>query len=311
MDVAKKAVESTDEAVKRALLAIAESETPLRLTGKGEHPPVFAKANKDAIAVLTDANKPLVAETGSGKAAKVSITPAGFSFIADALPEEKVGAAARAIAEALPHDEQIAFIEGVLPKVPHAAAGLEPLLAEAVRKQKEESDAKIASEKKRAERAEVTRAAVQRCLDHLDQLKAANIAQLTGMLLAAGGKVPTHSEGSSQTSSKKEEKLVVEPATKEDHNFRRDVAERLVSSWRDAANMKKAEVQGFLETALDNISGLRRIGEEGENVAFDGALHESIAGVFTDHPVKITRSGWALEEDDDREYVIQKAQVAK
>jgi hypothetical protein len=310
MDVAKKAAVSTDEVVKQALLTIAGSETPLRLAGKGEHPPVFAKVNKEAVAALTDANKPLVVETGSGKAAKVSITPAGFSFIADAIPEEKVGAAARAIAEALPPEEQIAFIQDVLPKVPHAAAGLEPMLAEAVRKQTAEAEARVAAEKKRAESAEVARAAVQRCLDHLAKLQSGRIEELTGLLIAAGGTVPTRNEKSEKVSQGEKPKPV-EPSTKEDRIFQRDVAERLVSSWRDAVNLKKAEAQGFIETALDNISGLRRIGEEGESVAFDGALHESIPGVFTDHPVKVTRSGWALEEDDDREYVIQKAQVAK
>ncbi len=315
--MAKKAAANTDELVKEALLKIADSDAPLRLSGKGEHPAVFASAagpKKEAIAKLQDATGPLVVEVGTGKAATAKLTAAGFARIADALPEEKIGTVAKTVAESLPAEEQLAFLQEFLPKMPGTAAALEPLLAEAVRRHEAETAAKVEAERKRAERLAASQAALQRCMDHLAKLHTGRVSELTAMLMAAGGSAPKPGELPKPvpvTSGGSQHRKLPEPATAEDRDFRQDVAERLVSSWRDAVQLKKDEAQRFLETALDNISGLRRIGEDGEQVPFDGAVHQSIPGVFTDTPVKITRSGWALEQGDGPEYVIEKAQVTR
>ncbi len=313
--MAKKTTASADELVKEALLKIAGTDGAVRLSGKGDYPPVFASAagaNKEAIARLKNEGKPLVEESGSGKALQVRLTAAGFARIADSISEEKVGAVAKALAVSLPADERVAFLQDFLPKIPTAAPDLEPLLAEAVQRQAAEVEERVAAERRRAERTEASRAALERCMNHLAKLTTGRIEELTAMLRAAGGTAP-HATVSQQPAPPTQTTKTKpnEPATSEDRDFRRDVAERLVSSWRDAVTMKKDEARRFLETALDNISGLRRIGEEGEQVPFDGALHENVPGVFTDHPVKIVRSGWALEDSEDRAYVIQKAQVAK
>lgn len=316
--MAKKAAANTDELVKQALVKLV-AEGPFRMTGRGDHPPLFASAagaNRDVIARLKDQTRPLVAENGAGRAAMLVLTPAGLELAAGAMPHEKVGAAARGIAETLPLGEQVAFLQEFLPKFPTAAPDLEPLLAEAVRRHTAETQARIEAERKRAERLEASRAALEKCLAHLDTLKSVRIGELTAMLLAAGGSVPEQSTAVAEVPTREATRASAattppEPVTEEDRDFRRDAAERLVSSWRDAVNMKKDEARRFLETALDNISGLRRIGEEGEEARFDGSLHQSMPGVFTDHPVKVTRSGWALELDGDRQYVIEKAQVAK
>lgn len=311
--MAKQSRINVDELVKDALLKIAQAESPVRLSGKGEHPVVFSKANKGAIDKLKDPTAPLVQEVGKGKSLEVKLTLAGFKQIADAIPEDTVGAATRRVAEQLAGDEQVSFIQEILPRVPSAARELDPLLADAVKRQEAEAAQRVEAERRRAERLATSQVAMQRCMEHLAKLRAGHIEELKARLLAAGGSVPEMPEPQPEREVKpaNRNRTVAEPATQEDRDFRRDVAERLVSSWRDAVSMKKEEARRFLETALDNISGLRRIGEEQEQVKFDGAVHESFPGVFTDHLVKVVRSGWALEAGDDREYVILKAQVAK
>lgn len=317
--MAKRAAATTnpDELVKQALLKIATADGPVRLSGKGDPAALFvsaAGANKTAIERLKDQSNPLVSEVGAGKSLAVKLTAAGLAMVADAMPEEKVGSAAKEFAEALPLDEQVKFLGEFLPKVPAAAPALEPLLADAVKKQAAEREARVAAERKRAERLATSEAALQRCLDHLKQLRTGRLDELKELYLAAGGSEaevarPQTTAPAVQTVAP--QRKPAEPLTEDDRDFRRDVAERLVFSWRDAMNMNKNEARQFLETALDNISGMRRVGEEGEQVPFDGACHADVPGLSTGHPVRVSRSGWAVEDGDGREYVILKAQVTK
>src|SRR5262249_12260731 len=162
------------------------------------------------------------------------------------ISEEKVGAVAKAVAESLPAAEQVAFLQEFLPKMPSAAAALEPLLAEAVRRQEAETVAKVEAERKRAERLAAGQAALQRCVDTLAKLHAGRMSELTAMLVAAGGSAPKPGElqkpvpappGGSQ------HRELSEPVTDDDRDFRQDVAERLVSSWRDTVTMNKDEAR--------------------------------------------------------------------
>jgi hypothetical protein len=101
--VAKQAAASIDELVKQTLLKIVEADGPLRLTGSGKGPPALlsgtAKTTKEAIARIRDADEPLVVESGTGGNARLTLTAAGFARIADVIPEEKIGAAAKALAD--------------------------------------------------------------------------------------------------------------------------------------------------------------------------------------------------------------------
>lgn len=310
--MAKKADSSKpkDELVRSALLTVAGTAGPMRLSGKAGEPPTLfpsaSGANKAAIEALTDPARPLISVSGPAKNSTIALTAAGFSLIAEALPDERVGAIAGQIVESLPAEEQVSFLEDLLPKFPTTAPDLEPVLARAVERKQIEAAERVEAERRRAERMEASRAALERCMAHLKALQAGRVKELTELLLAAGGTVPK-----SPPAPLPSQNLPPKPSSDEDRDFRRDVAERLVSSWRDAVNMKKDEARRFLETALDNISGLRRMGEEGDEVQFDASVHENIPGLSIGHLVRVTRSGWALEEDDGREYVIQKAQVAK
>lgn len=138
--MAKKAAVNTDELVKQALVSLATAETPMRLVGKGDHPPLLAgtpAANKDVLARLKDDAAPLIAESGTAKKATVSLTAAGFALVAGAIPEEKVGPAARAIAKALPLAERVAFLQEIVRRTPPAAAELLPVIEAAAAEEKD------------------------------------------------------------------------------------------------------------------------------------------------------------------------------
>lgn len=312
---------SIDDLVNGALRTVAEATGSLRLVGKakeGEAPALFpgaTGANKDAIAALTATDTPLISVSGSGKSQEVTgLTAAGFARVAGSLPEEKVGAVMKAIAGALGAEEQVAFIEENLPKFPVAAPEVEPLLAEAVHRQTAEREAKVITEKARAERRAASEAALRRCADHLAALHAGVVKELQERLLAVGGSVPKTPDAptaGTPAHTADHTRPPLTPVTEEDRDFRKDVAERLVSAWREAAKHNKDDARKHLEMAMNNISGLRRIGKVGEQVGYDGSLHAHIPGVFTDHEVKVAQSGWALEDGDDGEYVIEKAHVTK
>lgn len=312
--MAKKAAENTEELVKQSLVKLATADTPLRLLGRGDHPALLAgtaAANRAVLARLKDEAAPLVVETGTGRSASVRLTSGGFSHVAAALPEEKVGPVARTIAESLPLAERVAFLQDIVRRTPPAAAELLPVIESAAADEKAAAEARLKAAAAQRERDAATLEAIKRWEAVIVARKAARIAALQ-QELAAEGAEPVVAKTEETTAPRPvATRPPVEPQSEDDRDFRRDVAERLVSSWRDAVNMRKDEARRFLETALDNISGLRRVGEEGDSVGFDGALHENIPGVFADQPVKVTRNGWALEIDDDREFVIQKAQVTR
>lgn len=101
-----------------------------------------------------------------------------------------------------------------------------------------------------------------------------------------------------------------QPTTGEQKEFRRYTADRLAAAWRDAWDENKAEGRDYLETAIWNIRGMKMIGEVGQQVPFDGRLHESDVSVFTNGPVRVARPGWLLKVDDE-DYVALKAAVEK
>lgn len=315
--MAKKPAVDTDTLVTEALLKVAAADTPPRLAGKGDTPALFpgkTGVNKTVLDALLTASGPLVSVSGKGADEAVRLTRSGFERVAGQLPEDRVGAVAKALAAGLPTAERVAFLQDVVSRNPVAAAELQGEYESAVAAEKAEAEARLKESEARRAREERAKQAMVRWLELDGQRKQQRISTLLAELRAegwvesAGGTAPVAPLPPPPAAERRDR---VSPTTREDADFRRDLAERLVSSWRDAVQYRKDEARGFLETAMDNLVGLKRVGEEGDEVPFDGAVHEAFPGVFTDHPVRVTRSGWALEEDADREYVIQKAQVAK
>jgi len=315
--VAKTPAVDVNAVVTEALLKVAAADTPPRMVVKDDPAALFTsktKENKKPYEALTG-DPPLVVVTGKGAAEAVFLTPAGFERVRESLPAEQVGPVLRRVAARLPVDERLEYLQGLLGRtpdpIPEVLQELEAATA-ADRARREEEDR--AGERERT-RDEALKAAAARVVELVDQRKRERIASLLGRLRAEGWTEPTGLTGLGvpppPPPPPPERRDRPAPQTREDADFRRDLAERLVSSWRDAEQLRKDEARPFLETAMDNLVGLKRVGEEGDEVPFDGAVHEAVPGVFTDHPVRVTRSGWALEEDADREYVIQKAQVAK
>jgi hypothetical protein len=103
----------------------------------------------------------------------------------------------------------------------------------------------------------------------------------------------------------------VAPTTPEEHGFRREVVRRLAAAWREAAEAGRDEPARFLEAGIGNIRGVRQVGEPNETVRFDGEFHEADEGISTGAPARVVRPGWAIDEDDDRRFVVLKAKVAR
>jgi hypothetical protein len=308
MDVAK-AKASAEEQVRNALLKAAASLGPVKLTGKTDG--LFASAsgaNGDAIKELRNADEPLLSAVGKdGKAELVTLTAAGFERIAGELPEEQVGVVAKRVALAVSAAARIDFIQDVIGRTPLAAAELTPLLEEAVAAEKAEQDARVAAAAKRREAEELSRKALERALQLLEDRRRSRIDTLRRELEAEGERAadppllrPTESQRKGEAA----------PASEEDADFRRDVAKQLAASWRATWEMSKPEVREFLESAMWNINGLRLVGEPGERVAYSGKLHESVAGVFGGDTVRVVRPGWVLDESAG-EFVVLKAVVEK
>ncbi|HJZ56004.1 MAG TPA: hypothetical protein VKE74_13640 [Gemmataceae bacterium] len=304
---------SVDELIIRALVTIATAEGTVRLSGKGDHSPVFtstAGGAREAIARLKDDDPPLAKITGKGKTESVHLTAAGFQHALPHIPAEKVGPVAKSLAAELPAAAAVEFLNGVVRRTPDAAPELLPILEEALAAEKAEADARAAEAARRRETEEASRKAIAQWLTLLEQRQQQRIDALTRELLAEGGKVPELVPAVRVPVPESLRPPALRPETAEDATFRRQVARRLVSPWLEAVDGHKEEARRYLETAIWNITGFRKIGEAGERVTFDGARHEGPAGLFTGDQVRVVRPGWALEENDG-EYLVLKAQVAK
>ncbi|MBA4187525.1 MAG: hypothetical protein C0467_05845 [Planctomycetaceae bacterium] len=313
--MAKKAAVNTDELVKQALQKLLASDVPLRFTGKGEHQALFAStagANKDVIARIKDEAKPLVAEVGIGKTATVQLTAAGFAFVVESLPEDKVGVAAKQIALGLPLAERISFLQEIVRRTPPAAAELLPVIEAATVEELAavEKHAKEAAEQRK--RDTVTLEAIERWKQVIESRRAARIAALQQELAAEGAEpeeLPQRKAAVVPVARTAEPGTQPVPSTPEEIGFQRQVARRLVSSWLETWDPDKPEVRQFLEAAIWNVSEFRQVGDVGQEVKFDGKYHEGGAGLFTNSAAKVVRPGWVLQEADDGEYVLAKAQV--
>jgi hypothetical protein len=300
---------TADELVDEALLKLAVADGPMRLSGKGDPPALFTSAKKEVTAILKDRAAALVAEAGSGKNAPVQLTAAGFERIAAAVPDDKVGPVAKRLAEAMPVGERVAFLHRIVGRTPLATAELVPVLEAALAEEKVESEKRAAEAAKRREAETASLAALKRWEAAIEAHKQARIAALRRELAAEGADadepLPATPKPRAPTAPPPA------PTTPEEKDFRRNVARRLVSAWVEAWDAKKPDAREYLESAIWNVAGFRQVGQPEEQTKFDGRYHEGAAGLFPGDAARIVRPGWVLEEEDDREYVVLKALLAK
>ena len=317
MGKAKKTV-PVDDLIREALLKIAQAETPLKLTGKGG---VFATASgaaKDAIARLRDETPPLIVENGDGKAATVSLAPAGFERIAASIPEDKIPGVVNGIAGGLPPSQRVAFLNTLVAKTPGAVTGLLPLLKEAVAAEKVEAEARLHATERQRELEEASLAALELWKTLVKDRKRQRIEAMQRELAAEGAEddIPITRRPVAPTDVapprfKPTPRPLAFPTDDGDIDFRRNVARRLVSAWVDAWDANNPKARDFLDSAIWNVTGFRLIGETGQTVEFDGQYHEGGPGLFSGDSARVVRPGWVLDEGDDREYVVLKAFVEK
>jgi hypothetical protein len=310
-----KATANIDELVKQALLKLALADGEMKLTGKGGTS-VFTTAsgtNKEVIARLRNEGEPLITERVDGKIQTVTLTTSGIERVIDLLPADKVGPVVLSVTTGLSPSARVIFLQEMARKNSQALADLVPILDAAVADEKIESELRVKEAEKQRKAEAASLAALERWKILLQQRKKLRIEGLKRELSAEGedieasnSNVPTQSiepsTGSTTTHT---------PNQPEDIGFRRNIARRLVSSWVDAWNANKPDAREFLESAIWNVSGFRVVGEVDQRLHFDGRYHEGGTGLFTNDIVRIVRPGWVLEEGDDREYVVLKAQVAK
>jgi hypothetical protein len=295
--------------VTNALVTLATADGKRRLvTAKGgEHPPLFGSnsgANKDAIARCKSEDRPLVRIVGKGKTESVELTAAGFELILPQLPEEKVGAVARPLAESLPLTERIAFLNEIVRRTPLASAELLSVLEAAIAAEKAATDEQAAAAAKRRKQEEEALAAMERWKELAGERKKQRVEALKRELAAEGLDI----SGVPPIPVDQPSAQPLRPGTPEEAKFHRQVARRLVSSWLEAIRLGKPDGRRSIEVAIGNLDELEAIEQEGQTVSFDGKYHRAEVGVSTGTRVIVIRPGWRLIEDDG-EYIIEQALV--
>lgn len=301
-----------DALARPVLLAAVEGE--VKLIGPGEPAallPSKAGANKPVYEHLTAADRPLVTVSKEGKAEFARLTPAGFLLVMPHLPAERVGELARRHADRLPPAERLPFLLSASQassgdSAAFLAAAVDVLQAEA------QAQAEATARRREAEAA---------ILDRLIALKRADIARLGTELTEAQafvhrltGDTPPPpvidlppSPPLRPAAEPPREPLA--PSDSEDLPFRRQVLQRLATAWLEAVEHKRDEGRRYLEAAIHNLRGVRRIGAADETVPFRGAVHRARRPVADGEPVRVTRPGWELDEDDGT-FLILPAEVA-
>lgn len=305
---------AVDALVTNVLLTLATADGPRRLVGKGDHLALFAGktgANKAALDLCQAGPDPLVAAEGSAKAETVRLTEAGFSRVLPYLPDERVGPLARQLAATLPTAARLAFIRGVVSRTRAAAPELLPLLQETEAALEAETQARLVAVTARREREQAEEAAIEQILAALRRVGASRLAALRREYEAEGGRAADLPAVAPRPEPGPATRDPLAPQTPEEHGFRREVVRRLAAAWREAVELGRDEPARFLEAGIGNVRGVRQVGEAGETVRFDGEAHEADEGVSTGAPVRVLRPGWAIDEDDDRRFVILKAKVAR
>ncbi len=309
---------SVEDRVRQALRTLAESEGEMRLSGRGESPPLLdgtPTAIKTVVEKLKNASRPLVVIRAEGRTEYVRLTAEGFAEVFSALSPDQVVTVAKRVGGGLPIDKRVGFYDDVVRRVPEAAVGLLEEQRAAVEAEKADAETRLAAAAKRREVEEATRQALREWERLQDERRRVRVETLRRELEIEGEKVattgptvpptaPTPTEARPPVSRLRAE-------TKEDLTFRRQMARRLVSSWLEAWEMGKDEGRQFVETAIWNTAGFRIVGEVGDEVEFDSELHESPEGMSTGAAAKIVRPGWVMDEEDGGTYLVLPALVGR
>lgn len=279
---------------------------------------------QQAIDECTKADRPLLKQSGKSGvltaagfervAGELSDTEAtaAFNRLVEEVAEEEVGALAQIVAARLPLGPRIEFIQDVIRRTPLAAVELEGVLKEAVAAVKAELDARVEAARKRKEKEDAAEAALKRVAELFAERRRNRLDALRREYEIEGGKAselpelkkpdphPIAKPGPTTSGP--------EPKTDEEKDFRRYTTDRLAAAWRDEFDAGRTEGCNALETAIWNIRGMKVIGEVGQQVAFDGRLHESGASIPIRGAARIVRPGWLLKIDDE-DYVALRAAV--
>ena len=94
------------------------------------------------------------------------------------------------------------------------------------------------------------------------------------------------------------------PRDEAGEDFQRDLCEQLAFAWRES---RSDETRQSLEQAMFN-SGLRRFGNPGDAVEFDGLTHETAGSLLPGDKAVIESPGWKLDRKG-RSRVLIKAKV--
>lgn len=103
---------------------------------------------------------------------------------------------------------------------------------------------------------------------------------------------------------RRQPKPAAAPGGEAEEDFQRDVCEQLVFAWRESGS---DETRQSLEQAMFN-TGLRRFGNPGEEVGFDGLAHESADLLLPGEKAIIEAPGWKLDRRG-RTRVLIKAKI--
>ena len=85
--------------------------------------------------------------------------------------------------------------------------------------------------------------------------------------------------------------IVRKQPTETDLMFRRDLALEAVFAWQDAT---LPVVRDAIERILFNV-GVSKVGECGERLAFNGAIHRTADDVIPGEMIEIESPGWELQ----------------
>ncbi|MCI0705774.1 MAG: hypothetical protein L0241_32335, partial [Planctomycetia bacterium] len=288
----------------------------LFITKEANHEAAIAECTKpeapllkqvDKIGVITAAGFAKVAvELSEGQAREV------YDRLIGETPDEQVGTLAKGMVSRLGLSERVGFIQDVIRRTPSAALELNTLLQETIQAEQAEAEVRITAVARRRAADEATNKALARFQELMKERHANRLDAIRREWEAEGQKASELPQlGGSEPNEQEAKKPLKKPETSEDTNFRRQVARRLVSAWLDAWDANKPDAIEYLRSAIWNMSGFRQLSEVGQSVTFDGRYHEGSTGLFTGDAVHVVRPGWVLEEEEDREYIVQKAQVAK
>jgi hypothetical protein len=267
--------EAIAELVRSALEKALIQEGEVRLISKGATQPglfpggAASKQKTDAINACFShglLEKTREVEEGKGKSAKtttfVKLTRSGMRAVFENLPIERAKEILSAVAPASFEEANQVFFEV-------AAQGIQKLQAELASLLKKENEVFGILQDMITQRTQFIAASKVQMEKELEQIR--TLAQ------------PHVPSPRADQASVRESR----PKSEGDMDFQRDQSEQLVFAWQDA----DAQTKQALENVMFNL-GLEPLGERGQDVDFDGRLHDTDDVVEVGERVVVTEPGW-------------------